>query len=375
MAFNWRTVGFNPSNNYLSPKPWTSALNSNFGQRFTPTPQATTNQTTPVPNNHWSLEDLTKGITHSPHYQNDGMYNYFPAEQILGNRQKAYAQSNPGLSNVYGGLTKELWAFWNTAKQITGFYDSLANDIVKRENELAAHKSFLNNELVNRIAEQQNYVNQMYGLNGYLTNQVNAYYDDLWNYLATEGGRQMAEVDAQGMHTGASLGAIRAAKNEAYNQAFGNYVKAKEQEFNAKERISNQLVQFMTALRNEYGNTNDKYILQQYQRANDLLNGISSNIAQEGASLAKMKLQQAMSNARRWTSNETVTYQTPNGETRTITMTDFDSLRFHLPKDTLIKTAQGNFIVTDNTKHNGLVYGGLDTTNRQVGEYNTPKQN
>ena len=71
----------------------------------------------------------------------------------------------------------------------------------------------------------------------------------------------MANVAAQGIHSGASLGLLRAQQNEAYNNAFQNYLKVKEQEINAKQSIQAQLIDYMTKLRQEYGNTTNQYIL------------------------------------------------------------------------------------------------------------------
>lgn len=238
-------------------------------------------------------------FNHYPSYQQpevqEPVYNYFPASENLYNRQMAFQKINPNLSDVYGGLSKEAGVFGTTANKITDFYNALANDVAQREEGLAQQKQFLANDINQQIASQRDYINSIYWPQGEFTKQINSYYDDLGDYLASEGGRQMADAEAKGMHSGASLWALRAMKNEAYNQAFGNYVKAKEQELNAKEKIQSTLINYMTALRNEYGSTNDKYIIGQYQRANDLLNTISSNLAQEHAGIQKSLLNYKLS--------------------------------------------------------------------------------
>ena len=51
----------------------------------------------------------------------------------------------------------------------------------------------------------------------------------------------------------------------------------------------------MTALRQEYWETQNAYVISQYQRANDLLNDLSKNLAQTQASIASARMQQAIS--------------------------------------------------------------------------------
>jgi hypothetical protein len=57
--------------------------------------------------------------------------------------------------------------------------------------------------------------------------------------------------------------------------------------------IQTQLINYMKALREEYGNTQNQFVISQYERANDLLNALSTNLAQTQANIATARLQQA----------------------------------------------------------------------------------
>ena len=133
-----------------------------------------------------------------------------------------------------------------------------------------------------------------FGPNWIFTNEINKYYDENGNYLASEAGRQMAMANAEWIQSGASLWAQRAARNEAYNNAFQNYLKVKEQEINAKMNIQTQLINYMKALREEYWDTQNTYVISQYQRANDLLNALSTNLASTQENIMLSRLQQAL---------------------------------------------------------------------------------
>ena len=227
-------------------------------------------------------------------------YQPFSVADTLAQRAQWYqAQWLDWLANSYRTLNRENNAYNTTANKITDYYTALANDINSRENALAQRKESLANQLSQDIANQRQYVMDMFGPNWILTNEINKYYDENGNYLASEAGRQMAMANAEWIQSGASLWAQRAARNEAYNNAFQNYLKTKEQEIAAKTSIAQQLVSFMKALREEYGNTQNTYVISQYQRANDLLNAISNNLANTQASLAQYQLQRAL--AWNWT--------------------------------------------------------------------------
>ena len=154
---------------------------------------------------------------------------------------------------------------------------------------------------------------------------MNSYYDDLWNYLATDAWRQAANIAAQWMHSWASLWAIRAQQNEAYNESFGRYVQAKEQEINAKQQIASNLINYMSALRQEYWDTTNQYIISQYQRANDMLNSLSQNIASSNMELANAKLSASLSRgsgSSKW--NSVYDYMVQNAENQQNTTTQQD---------------------------------------------------
>lgn len=173
---------------------------------------------------------------------------------------------------------------------MNAFYGALAEDVANREKNLAWAKYDLANKLNQDILSQRDYVMNTFWPEGTLTKELNQYYWDLSNYLSSEAWREAAKIAAQWIHSGASLGAIRAQQNEAYNQAFNRYIQAKEQEINAKQTIAGNLINYMSTLRQEYWNTTNQYIIAQYERANDLLNNLSSSIASANAELAQAKL-------------------------------------------------------------------------------------
>lgn len=215
---------------------------------------------------------------------------FTPAEAYKLQADGYYNQGNTALWDAYSALWKWSNAYSNIAKDINNFYSQLWKDYADREGQLAEAKYNLANQLTNDLLSQRQYVTDMFWPNGQLTREVNTYYDDLWNYLATDAWRQAAEIAAQWMHSWASLWAIRAQQNEAYNQSFWRYVQAKEQEINAKQQIASNLINYMSALRQEYWDTTNQYIIQQYQRANDLLNSLSQSIASSNIQLAQARL-------------------------------------------------------------------------------------
>lgn len=224
--------------------------------------------------------------------------NYFsPAEAYRLQAQWYYSNWDKNLWDAYNALWSWSDAFSNTANQLNQFYNQLATDVSQREQGLASAKYDLANQLTNDLLSQRQYVMDTFGPQGTLTQEINKYYDDLWNYLATDAWRQAANIAAQGVHSGASLWAIRAQQNEAYNESFGRYVQAKEQEINAKQQIATNLINFMSTLRQEYWDTTNQYIISQYQRANDMLNALSQNIASSNVELANARLNASLS---RW---------------------------------------------------------------------------
>lgn len=213
----------------------------------------------------------------------------------LNMQSQAWSNTDPNISKTYTDLASGLWKYTDVANQIWGFYDATANAIANRENAYSQAQYNLANQLNQDLANQRDYIYSVFGPQGSLTTEINKYYDDMWNYLASEGWRQMANVAAQWVHSWASLGLLRAQQNEAYNQAFANYLKVKEQEINAKQQIQAQLIDYMTKLRQEYGNTTNQYILSQYQRANDLFNSLNSDLQNQLTNLAIARVQNAWS--------------------------------------------------------------------------------
>ena len=256
---------------------------------------------TPTTNYWWNNLVWNNGkVVYNPANFNWQEYKPFSVADTLAQRAQWYqAQGLEWLANSFKTLNKENNAYNNTANKITDYYTALANDINSRENALAQRKESLANQLSQDIANNRQYVMDYFWPNWIFTNEVNKFYDENGNYLASEAGRQMAMANAEWIQSGASLWAQRAARNEAYNNAFQNYLKVKEQEIAAKTSIAQQLINYMTALRQEYWETQNAYVISQYQRANDLLNTISQNLAQTQASIASAKMQQSVSSSTR----------------------------------------------------------------------------
>lgn len=241
-----------------------------------------------VPNTNLSTTQATPTVSPS--------WNYFsPADVYKLQADWYYNQGDTALGDAYNALWQWSNAFSNAANQINQFYNQLASDISERERNLAWAKYNLANQLTNDLLSQRQYVMDTFWPQGTLTQEVNRYYDDLWNYLATEAWRQAANIAAQWVHSWASLWSIRAQQNEAYNEVFGRYIQAKEQEINAKQAIAWNLINYMSTLRQEYWDTTNTYIISQYQRANDLLNSLSKSIADNNAELASLRLTSSLS--------------------------------------------------------------------------------
>ena len=221
---------------------------------------------------------------------------FTPAETYKFRSDWYYNQWDNVLWDAYKALRTWSDAFSNIAKQVNDFYSQYWDDVYKREMALGWVKSDLANRLYWDMNQQRQYIMDTFWPNWSLTNEINQYYDDLGNYLSTDAWRQAAAIAAQWIHSWASLWAIRAQQNNAYNESFARYVQAKEQELNAKQQIATNLINYMSTLRQEYWDTTNQYIISQYQRANDLLNAISKSIAEVNAEIAGSKLSQNNSN-------------------------------------------------------------------------------
>lgn len=204
--------------------------------------------------------------------------------------QWAYNEGNYDLANLYKSLNKENNAYNRISNQIADYYNALAQDVAKREQWLADAKYDVARKLFNDMASQKDYVWGLYGPQWTFTKEINTYYDDMWDYLASEAGREMAYADALWVQSWASLWMMRAQRNQAYNEAFQRSLQVMQAELEAKQSIQQNLINFMTTLRQEYWDTANTYIISQYQRANDLLNTISSNIASTQANIALARL-------------------------------------------------------------------------------------
>ena len=237
----------------------------------------------------WGYMDPSGRIVEETQYV-PGTSTFSTTDTLWLKAQWYYDMWDKALWDLYSGLWKDSNAYSNTAKQMNAFYWALAEDVANRERNLAGAKYDLANQLNQDILSQRQYVMDTFWPEGTLTKEIDSYYWDLSNYLSSEAWREAAKIAAQWVHSWASLWAIRAQQNEAYNEAFSRYIQAKEQEINAKQAIAGNLINYMSTLRQEYWNTTNQYIIAQYERANDLLNNLSSSIASANAELASAKL-------------------------------------------------------------------------------------
>lgn len=207
---------------------------------------------------------------------------HFPNAEAYWLQSQWYASMwDNAMANAYGWLANDLWRYSTFANTSVDTADALLNYLRQNEAWLQRVAWQTYNTLVGDIQNQRDYINKMFGPEWELTREVNQYYDDLGNYLSTEAWRQAANIAAQWVHSWASLWAIRAQQNEAYNEAFGRYVQAKEQEINAKQQIAANLINYMSTLRQEYWNTTNQYIIDLYKRANDMYNNVAQSVASD----------------------------------------------------------------------------------------------
>lgn len=283
---NWRTIEFYDGE-------WWDALYNLLNSTVNNTPTV----------NEWTtsnVEVTSPTTTYSP-----VPWSTFSPEEVFKMQSTwYYNQWDNVMWDAFNELRKWSDAYSTTAKKINSFYDALQNNYMSWEQWLSDAKYALAKQLTNDMASQRDYYMSMFWPEWSLTKEVNKYYDDLWNYLQTDAGRQAATIAAQGVHSGASLGAIRAQQNEAYNESFGRYVKAKEQEITAKQQIATNLINFMSKLREEYWNTTNTYLISQYQRAQDLLNTLYANKAWANIEIAQWQLNKQISWGS-WSSSKT----------------------------------------------------------------------
>lgn len=229
--------------------------------------------------------------------------NTFSPQETFQLKSQGYANIwENALSTVYWDLANSLWQYSGYANSTIWAYDNLLNFMAWNEGKIQWVAGKLYNDLVSDINNQKNYVNSMFGPDWKLTKEIDKYYDDLWNYLATDAGRQAATIAAQWMHSWASLWAIRAQQNQAYNESFWRYVQAKEQQINAKTNVATNLINFMSALRKEYWDSTNQYIIELYKRASDLYNNTAVSLGQDLNTLAKLKFASGWSWGWSWSS-------------------------------------------------------------------------
>lgn len=204
---------------------------------------------------------------------------FTPAEVYRLQADGYYNQGDNTMANAYGWIANNLWRYSTFANNSLNTADALLNYVKQNESWLQAAAKWAYNTILWDLQNQRDYINSTFWPEWSLTKEVNAYYDDLWNYLATDAWRQAANIAAQWIHSWASLWSIRAQQNAAYNESFGRYIQAKEQQINAKLNIATNLVNFMSTLRKEYWDTTNQYVIDLYKRANDLYNTIAQNTA------------------------------------------------------------------------------------------------
>ena len=268
---NWRYAWYNAA------KIDSLLANSNLYDNSKPNTASTVNY------DAWKIDNLLS---------NSNLNNAFsPAETYQLASQWYANQWNTTMANAFWNIANNIWKYSNFANDAVTSADALLNYIRWNESGLQSVAGNLYNSLVSDLQTQRDYVNSMFWPEWKLTQEVNKYYDDLWNYLSTDAGRQAATIAAQWIHSWASLWAIRAQQNEAYNNSFQRYVQAKEQQINAKQQIASNLINFMSTLRKEYWDTTNQYVIELYKRANDMYNSIAQNLASEINSYNKLAIQ------------------------------------------------------------------------------------
>ncbi len=243
----------------------------------------------------WNLNDLFFG---GGEYV-DNNYWYVPINQIdnqsmLQNYSDYYQNQNPRIADIYWWLAKNAGIWGDTQRNILNRYDALANDVNTRQSYITDMSGAYGNDLLNDINNQRDYIYSLYWPNGSITNEVNDYYSWLANAISWDTWRQLAQNDVNARDIGMSVWANRNTQNDSYNEWYQRMLQAKEQDINAKNNIIAALQQYTTNLRQEYWNTADQFIIQKWQQANDLMNNLSSSVAQQMVELENAKLQYAL---------------------------------------------------------------------------------
>lgn len=232
---------------------------------------ATTNSipATPTVNN----VAYTWNVSNVPAFSNYDVYNL---------KAQAYDnQWNQNMADAYRNIANNLGRYSSFANNALSASDTLLWQLQQWEQWIQALSGNLYNQLVGDMNTQRQYVYDMFWPEWKLTKEVNSYYDDLDNYLSADAWQKQADIAAQWMHSWASLQSIRAQQNEAYNQSFSRYIQAKEQQINAKQQIAANLIDFMSKLRAEYGDTTNKYIIDMYRTALNNYNNVYASMAND----------------------------------------------------------------------------------------------
>lgn len=219
---------------------------------------------------------------------------YVPNQDYLNNYADYYGNIQPDLAWTYKDLANQAGIWWDTQRNILNWYDTLANDVANRQNNVMNMSWNLANDLIGDINNQRDYIYSLYWPEWSITQQVNDYYSWLVNSLAWDTWRQLAQNDVNAAEIGMSTWANRNAQNDIYNQWYQRSLQAMEQDINAKNQIVQQLQTYLTQFRQEYGDTTDKYLIQQYQKGVDLLNQVQSWLTEQMAWLETARLQNAI---------------------------------------------------------------------------------
>ena len=144
--------------------------------------------------------------------------NTFSNYDVYNLQAQGYAnQWDNAMANAYGWIANNLWRYSSFANNSLNAADALLNYVKQNETWLQWAARWAYNTILSDLQNQRDYINSTFWPEWSLTREVNSYYDDLWNYLATDAWRQAATIAAQWVHSWASLWSIRAQQNEAYN--------------------------------------------------------------------------------------------------------------------------------------------------------------
>ena len=295
---------------------------------------------------------------------------FSPAEVYWLKADWYYNQWDTAMADAYRAIADGLWNYSSFANQSVDAADALINYIRQNEAGLQSTAGNLYWQLVWDMQTQKDYINQMFWPQWALTQEIDTYYDDLWNYLATDAGRQAATIAAQWIHSGASLWAIRAQQNEAYNESFWRYIKAKEQQINAKQQVATNLINYMSKLRQEYWDTTNQYVIELYKRANDLYNNVAASVANDIRDYNKLRIQWTGSSS----SSSTSTTSTLDSQINNLTAQKAELLKNWIPVPQELDNKINELIAERNAIQNWTTTTNANTEKEIVTEYDNPDE-